>query len=101
MKLAERRLRRMRGDVVELVPTTTAYPAIVVSLDLESRWGEGKRRELRDRSGRQQRNHYPFGSDIEAGEACGPGEQNMRARGQLRLAHDNFMLGEVGGIQRR
>lgn len=59
----------MRGDDVELLPTNAAYAAIVIGLDLESRWGERKLRELRDRPRRQQGNHDPFGSYVEAGDA--------------------------------
>src|ERR1022692_1681998 len=101
MKLPESRLRRMRSDVVELVPTTTAQAAIVVSLNLESRWSEWKRRELRDWPRRQERDHYPFGSYVQAGEAGRSGEKNVCIGGQLRLTHDNLMLREVGGLQCR
>src|SRR5579872_1408031 len=52
MKLSEGRLRRMRSEVVELLPTQGTNPTIVVGLDLKSRGSERKRREFRDRSRR-------------------------------------------------
>lgn len=64
MKLPEGRLRRMLGNMVELLPTKTADPAIVVSLDLKSRGSKRKNRKLRNRAGRQQRDHYSFGPNI-------------------------------------
>ena len=99
MKLSEGRLRRVRGDGVELLPAEGAYAAIVVGLDLESGWSEWKRREFRNRSGWQERDHHPLGSNVQAGEAGRSGEKNVCIGGQLRFAQDNFSLGKVSDSQ--
>ncbi len=91
----------MRRDVIELFPTETTHAAIVVGLDLESGGSEWKRRELRDRPGRQERDHHPLGSYIEAGQASSSGQKNVRRGGQLRLAQYDFASGEVGNLQCR
>ena len=89
----------MRRDFIELLPTETTHTAIVVGLDLESRRSEWKRRELRDRPGRQERDHHPLVSYIKATQASSSGQKNVRRRGQRRLAQNNFPLGEVGDLQ--
>ena len=99
MKLSEGGLRRMRGDGVELLPTEAAHAAIVVGLDLESRGSKRKRREFRDRPGRQEGDYYPLGSYVKAGQAGSSGQKNVRGGGQLRLTQDNLSLGEVGNLQ--
>ncbi len=65
MKLPEGRLRRMLGNMVELLPTKTADPAIVVSLDLKSR-GSKKEESETPESGRAPAayDHYSFGPNI-------------------------------------
>src|SRR5271166_1828341 len=89
----------MRGDAVELLPAKGTDAAIVVRLDLESRWSEWQRRKLGDRPRRQERDHYAITSDVQAGEAGRAGEKNMRKGSQLRLSQDNFAFGEVGNLQ--
>ena len=76
----------MRGDAIELLPAEGADAAIVVGLDLESRRREWKRREFRNRSGRQERHHYAVASNVQTGEACRSGEKNVRIGSQVGLA---------------
>jgi hypothetical protein len=99
MKLPEGRLRRMRSEVVELFPAQGTNTAIVVGLDLESRRSERKRREFRNRSGRQERNHHPFGPYIQTSDAGRSSQEDVGIGGQLRLPQDNFALAEVGDLE--
>src|SRR5580658_5699194 len=89
----------MRGDVVELLPAKGTDAAIIVRLNLESRWSEGQRREFRNRPGRQQRDHHALSSNVQAGEAGRSSEKNVRVGGQFRLAQDHLALGKVGDLQ--
>lgn len=91
----------MCGDDVEPLPTNAAHAAIAIGLYLKSSWCERKLRELRDRSRRQQGDHDTLGSHIETCEASGSGEQNVCGSGEIRLAHYNIMLEEVGSLERR
>ncbi len=89
----------MGGNAVELLPSEAAHAAIVVSLDLESRWSERKGRKFRDRPGRQERDQYAFSLCVQASEASRSGEKNVRCRGELRFPQDNFTLGKVGDLE--
>jgi|SRR5271154_6213469 len=98
VKLPEGRTRGMGRNAVELLPGKATQAAIVVGFDLKSGGSEWKRRKFRYRPRRQERDNYPVASNVQTGEARRSGEKNVRAGGQLRLAQDNFTLGEVGDL---
>ncbi len=85
--------------MVELLPTKAAHAAIVIGLNLESRRSERKGRKLRDRSGREERDHHPFASNIQAGDTSRTGQENVGIGGEFRLPQDNFALAEVRDLE--
>lgn len=91
----------MRGNLIEAIPSDAAYPAVIIGFDLESRRGERERGKLRDWSGRQERDQDVLGSNVQARNACGSSQKDVRTGGQLRFAHDYVMPGEVGGLHDR
>src|SRR4029077_10248404 len=92
---------RLRADAVELLPSEAAHAAIVVSLNLESRRSKWKRRDLRNRPGREQRDRHTLGFYVQATETRRPCEKNVRSGNHLRLAQ-NYLVFRIGGsVQRR